>query len=53
MPLQVSYKDQPRPRWWPLKDWGSRAMDKRAELERVYEELQKLRARAARQAPDK
>lgn len=32
--------------------WDGKALDRRADVERVYTELQLLRARAALQAPD-
>lgn len=49
--MKKVYKDQPRPAWWPLADWNSKALDRRTDVERVYATLQRLRARAARQSP--
>jgi len=40
------YKHLAKPDWWPLPGWNSRAMDRRSDVERVYLELQRMRAQA-------
>lgn len=44
------YKHLAKPDWWPLPGWNSRAMDRRSDVERVYLELQRMRAQALEDA---